>query len=220
LNLISNITNKNYPQEQNFLPIFNIDIKNTHFSKKLLKENYLIIAPFGGKNKFSEMPTRCWPYFQELFIKIEQELPQYKIYLTGSKEEQKAMAKLISQDCKKIINLAGKLNFDELGLLLKNAKLFLGNDSFPLFMAVSQNIPIIGLFGPTDAKKIIAQYPKARFIQGKTKCSPCYNPILATKSLAYHCPYSAECMKSIKVNDVLKLLRGILGDKIKFNSKI
>ena len=54
----------------------------------------------------------------------------------------------------RIINLAGQLTIAQFAELVGRAKLLLSGDSFPMHVACAKRIPLVALFGPTDAARI------------------------------------------------------------------
>jgi len=204
LALVSLLINDNVDTTQ-YLPEF---IPNESIDPIIqLETSYIVIAPFGGANSFSQMPTRKWGKYQQLISDLLIKYPSYIIYVVGSAEEE--------------INLNVLAQFDDrvrgytksihhLAYLLQKAALFIGNDSFPLFMAVSQQCPSIGIFGPTDAQLIVSDYKNLKYIQAEVSCSPCYNPLDGNASIAYNCPFNTRCMEKISVTNILELASKII----------
>lgn len=174
---------------------------------------FIVLAPAGGKNAYSEMPSRRWPYFKTLITHLRKQAPNHKLLLVGGKDERAGIEEVVGKQDHHILNAAGLLNSHDLGIVLQSAALFIGNDSFPLFMACSQNVPSIGLFGPTDASLIMPNTSNAYSLQSDIFCSPCYDPIHHQKSLAYHCPYTYKCMRTLSPEAVLKKALDILEAK-------
>ena len=127
-----------------------------------LDTSYIVIAPFGGANSFSQMPTRKWGKYQKLISDLLIKYPSYIIYVVGSAEEKINLNDLAQFDNRVKVY---KKSIHHLAYLLQKAALFIGNDSFPLFMAVSQQCPSIGIFGPTDAQLIVSDYKNLQYIQ-------------------------------------------------------
>ena len=73
-----------------------------------------------------------------------------------------------------IVNLAGKTNLVDLCQLLKRASLFVGVDSGIMHLASSLDIPVVGIFGPTDPSLVGPQNKKSVVVQKKEmECVPC-----------------------------------------------
>jgi ADP-heptose:LPS heptosyltransferase len=75
-------------------------------------------------------------------------------------------------DC--VVNLAGTTNLVGLCQLLKRASLFVGVDSGIMHLASSLDIPVVGIFGPTDPSQVGPQNKKSVVVQRKEmECVPC-----------------------------------------------
>ena len=73
-----------------------------------------------------------------------------------------------------IVNLAGKTKLMDLCDLLRRASLFVGVDSGIMHLASSLDIPVVGIFGPTDPSQVGPQNKKSVVVQKKEmECVPC-----------------------------------------------
>jgi heptosyltransferase II len=73
-----------------------------------------------------------------------------------------------------LVDLAGKTSLRELSAILKRARLFVGNDSGILHMASALDIPVVGIYGPTDLKYTGPQNTRSAVVRTQMKCAPCY----------------------------------------------
>ncbi len=101
----------------------------------------------------------------------------------------------------------GRVSLGELGALLKKCALFLTTDSGPMHVGVSQNVPIVTMFGaspvpgfyPYDAKDVLIKTPEP--------CHPCG---------IHECPKQGAdnmaCMKRITVDIVMRYVRELLAE--------
>ena len=148
---------------------------------------YIVVAPFGGENRYSSMPARVWPGYQALIRLLIEFHPNHQIVLTGGPSDRDSLEMLGGFFGEQVGVFQG--SFDELAVLLESALCFIGNDSFPLFMAIATKCKAFAIFGPTDSERIVGPYNDVFFLQSDVSCSPCYNPLDGLKR-AYHCPYS------------------------------
>ncbi|QTR48841.1 putative lipopolysaccharide heptosyltransferase III [Candidatus Thiothrix anitrata] len=76
-----------------------------------------------------------------------------KVILTSSDDmiEKNEIYKILALCESKPINLAGQLSLTSLACLSSKAAFFIGVDSAPMHMAAAVNIPVIALFGNSDA---------------------------------------------------------------------
>ncbi|WP_254634003.1 glycosyltransferase family 9 protein [Mesorhizobium sp. GbtcB19] len=70
--------------------------------------------------------------------------------LVGGPDEAEANDKIMSLVRTPVVNLVGALSLETLLALLKEARLFLGNESGPMHMAAATGTPVVGLFGLTN----------------------------------------------------------------------
>lgn len=115
------------------------------------------------------------------------------------------IAQMQHRDSDRVKIFTGKLSLGELGAMLKKCALFLTTDSGPMHVGVSQNVPVVTMFGaspvpgfyPYDAKDVLIKTPEP--------CHPCG---------IHECPKKGEdnmaCMKKITVDIVMKYVWELL----------
>jgi lipopolysaccharide heptosyltransferase II len=105
-----------------------------------------------------------------------------------------------AEEIKKVLGeealLAPKTSLGELSGLLGLCNLIIANDSGPMHIAAAMEIPIIGLFGPTNPNGHRPYSSNSDYvIKSDLHCIICNKLI---------CPYDHECMKQLSVNDILE----------------
>ncbi len=73
-----------------------------------------------------------------------------------------------------IVDLTGKTSLIETANLFSKAKLFIGNDTGPMHIALAAKCPTIGIFGPTSAKILFPNKKNSFAFQVKNNEWPCY----------------------------------------------
>lgn len=129
----------------------NYNVKKEEIFKKYITRSKNIIAIAPGAN----WKAKEWP--KENFLLLLKNLQSNHIFknhnfiLLGSKNESE-IGNFIKLNSKKknIINLIGLPSLIEIYFLLKECKLFVGNDSGLMHLAAVSGVPTIGLFGPSD----------------------------------------------------------------------
>ena len=99
------------------------------------------------------------------------------------------------------INLAGASSLLELAALLKKASLMISNDSGPMHLAAALGTPVIGLFGPTDPRRVGPYGVGHVALRKDVDCSRCSRRA---------CVHDAACVKAIGVDEVSAAARAIL----------
>ncbi|RWK23409.1 MAG: glycosyltransferase family 9 protein [Mesorhizobium sp.] len=72
------------------------------------------------------------------------------VVLVGGPDENEATDKIVAAAKTPVVNLVGALSLETLLALLKEARLFVGNESGPMHMAAAAGTPVVGLFGLTS----------------------------------------------------------------------
>ena len=99
-----------------------------------------------------------WPRnrYRNLILKLSSSnlFRNSKFILLGSVNEAKNAEEIKNFFLKnEVINLSGKIKLNEVYLIMKESKLFIGNDSGLMHLAAASGIPTVGLFGPSDIKQ-------------------------------------------------------------------
>jgi ADP-heptose:LPS heptosyltransferase len=128
---------------------------------------FIVIHP-GAKDRFKQWPP-------EHFIDLGQRLVDSggcRILITGSKEEEELVKTIASQipGAEPVLSLS----VTQLAALFKRVRLFIGNDTGPMHVALSQHIPTIGLFSPTQPARC-GPYQRSNglAIAKPPACTPC-----------------------------------------------
>ena len=72
-----------------------------------------------------------------------------EIVLVGGPDEREIADRIVAETTSPVVNLVGTLSLETLLAVLKQARLFLGNESGPMHMAAAAGVPVVGLFGLT-----------------------------------------------------------------------
>ena len=112
--------------------------------------NYVVVHPGGNWD------LKRWPagYFAEWIRLFLDKNPSRKVVLCGTPPEN-YLAEEIRKSVRseRLVSLCGKTSLDALALLIQKARFLLSNDSGPIHLAASQKTPIVGLYGPTSARR-------------------------------------------------------------------
>ena len=177
---------------------------------KIWQENFAADKKVVAFNIGASWETKRWidAYFAQC---ADQLLAKgYGVAFFGGPIDTEMVAKCISKmqhkDSDAIKVFTGKLTLGELGAMLKKCALFLTTDSGPMHVGVSQNVPVVTMFGaspvpgfyPYDARDVLVKTPEP--------CHPCG---------IHQCPLEGErnmaCMKNIPVDVVMKYVWELLG---------
>ena len=184
---------------------FNINIsENNEVLKKfgLVKDQYIILQTGSGHHFKNENDMRQWPqeYYKELTKKIKSINPFIPVIQIGE-----AFQKNIEYTD---INLIGKTSFNEMLILLKNARLLISQEGgIPILRHFVSQKPSCVFFGPTD--KNFYGFKENINISPKISCecewltSNWYQKCIKRNS-------SVSCLWSIKPDNVIEKIRQYL----------
>jgi heptosyltransferase-3 len=181
-----------------------------------LSESFVVIHPT-PLTAYKRWPLANWVELIESLSKTHQ------IVLSGApiaqdRELNQAIIDLLSDTAKRnILNLDGHLKLDQLGTVLRQAKLYIGVDTSVTHLAASCNTPTITLFGATPPTNFgpwpngfIGKQPyalKARsqkvgnvtILQGPGDCVPCRKAGCEDRADS-----RSDCLINLPVNSVLE----------------
>jgi len=149
-----------------------------------------------GINPGAFKQSKRWPEprYAELSDILIREF-KVKVMIFQGPGEDEIVGRVVSLMREKAI--IAKTGIKELAALCRRCKLFVGNDTGPMHVAVASGTPVIALFGPADPQKSRPWGRDRVVIKKDLPCSPCSRRIC--KELT--------CMKSITVEDVLQAVQ-------------
>ncbi len=155
--------------------------------------DYVILNPGGGW-----VPKRWAPEkFGALAAAIAKEWKLPTLVIWGPGEEE--LAQRIVDTSEGSAKLAPATGIRGVIPYIRRARLFVSGDTGPMHLASAVGVPVVGIFGPTDAARNGPFGPNDAVIWKDVDCGPCYKR---------RCPgYGNVCMTSIELEDVLAAVR-------------
>jgi lipopolysaccharide heptosyltransferase I len=139
--------------------------------------------------------TKRW--FPEKWIEL-----MAKVHLSGAfpvllwgNEEEMRLAKTVAE--KTGVKVAPFLSIKEVIALLRLASLVVSGDTFALQAACALDVPVVGLFGPTNPRRNGPFRERDKVIFKKRDCCPCYK----------HKCSNLECLQAISAEEVAAAAR-------------
>ncbi|MFQ6041384.1 MAG: glycosyltransferase family 9 protein [Candidatus Poribacteria bacterium] len=174
---------------------FNVPSESQIWAKDLLSELGMEISkPIVAIHPGSPVPLKRWP--AERFAKLADILIERKmqVLFLGGRAEKQLVEEIRAQMRYNSVNIAGRTNLQQLGAVLQNCQLFIGNDSGPMHIAAAVGARVIGLFGPSSPRRFGPFGDKCTAIRKKSDCPPC---------MKERCRFGGEgCIVEISVADV------------------
>lgn len=156
---------------------------------------------------------RRWPL--ERFAALVSALcarPGVQPVLTGAPHEAPYVAQLVDRlppDARaRVLNLAGKLGFDEFIASMDLYDFLITGDSGPLHLAYAQGLDTISLWGVTRPSFYGPIVGNHSTFYDQLPCSPCLN--MFTSEVGQWCDHRADCMRRIETASVLETVDAYL----------
>ena len=169
-----------------------------------LPQRFVVISPGASQRR----QTKTWreDYFSRLIGLLWQEHGLTPV-LVGSAENGEANKRIIQTAVEREgasnaapLDLSGKIGLRVLCAVLKRACLFVGIDSGVMHLASAVDIPVVGLFGPTDPYYVGPQNPRSRVVRSNMDCVPCF-----LKKCSH-----VNCMQHLSVDQVMRACNQML----------
>jgi heptosyltransferase-2 len=166
---------------------------------------YVVISP--GTSVRRRMKAWGEEKFADVMIALKKRYDLNPVLVGGedSKEVNDKIVEILRhndahQKVDDVENLAGRMDLKDLCYLLRDADLFVGVDSGIMHLASSFDIPVVGIFGPTDSFYVGPQGARSTVAREEMECAPCY---------LKGCEERA-CMERLEVNKVLEACERVL----------
>lgn len=99
-------------------------------------------------------------------------------------------------------SLINRLTLEESAAVIESSQLFVGIDSGLLHIAAALRTPCVGIWGPTSPGLRLPPEDAKRSVVSRINCQGCHHRIPRIH-WETGCPYNAQCMKEIAVEEVL-----------------
>jgi ADP-heptose:LPS heptosyltransferase len=150
----------------------------------------------------SYVPTREWPgpFFSQLIDLLVQQLGARVCLLWGPGEEAKVQAIAAAAATKPLLHPRWELS--HIAALLDRADLFIGNDSAPKHIAVSQGTPTLSITGAQSHINWVSPDAQHQAVFAGLPCQPCFQ---------HHCgpPLNTACLRNLSVDTVFNAVQGL-----------
>jgi ADP-heptose:LPS heptosyltransferase/O-antigen ligase len=174
----------------------------------------------------SMWPYKQWPlaHFQALVAGLLADGRQVLLTGSGSARDQECVAALRDvAPAPRLLDLSGKLDFNELAGVLAQAALYIGPDTSVSHLAAATGVPVLAIFGPTNPQRwapwpagphaqalfarsaAVQQAGNVTIVQGRQSCVPCSRAGCEDRRDS-----RSDCLQSITPAQVLREARRLL----------
>jgi len=191
--------------KQTYFPITEeavINIKKMLEAKSIDANQKLIVI-----HPSASCVSKRWPleYFSQLIKLLNENLP-HKLVIISSAEEKDDLNRLFHDHL--LVDFRGRCTISEIGALIKRSSLFISNDSGPVHIAASLNVPVISIFGRNNPG-----LSPLRWKPLGLRSIYLHKPAGCLKCQAHQCTKKFLCLRSIKAKEVyllaLNMISGI-----------
>ena len=164
-----------------------------------VRKPYIVVHPFSG------WEFRSWPLgeFAVLAEKILDKTEREVVFVCRSVEAAQLEPLQLHLEGRRGAHFFPSGDILDTAALIRDADLFIGNDSGPLHLAALLGVPVIGLFGPASPEHTAPRNAAGTFLYHKVSCSPCTQT---------RCTMPANsCMRRITVDEVSDAAMRLLG---------
>jgi len=150
----------------------------------------VVICP-GARSELKRWPADRFAAVADSLIEHE----NVTVLLSGEPDEAPIIDEIRHAMRHQAMSMVGRLTIRQTAALMSRARLVITNDSASLHVACAMHVPVLALFGPTDAKKYGPTGPQDRVIRRRLFCAPCEQAL---------CRFNHECLRFIGVDEVIE----------------
>ncbi len=169
--------------------------------KKLVqgKDKIIMLNPGAG------WPTKRWP--AKNFLRLADKLTKHsnanaKVIMSWGPQEKEIIENIKTSTNNSIIVMP-QSSIKQLAAIIKSCDLFVGSDTGPTHLAAALEVPVVGLYGPSDPERNGPYGTKNIIIQKDIPCISCWKRKCA----------KIDCMKNISVDEVFEACIKLLGTR-------
>ncbi|MHB1926966.1 MAG: glycosyltransferase family 9 protein [Leptospirillum sp.] len=135
------------------------------------KSGFLVMHP-GAKRAIKRWPSL---YYSELIERLHRKYPKMPVVLIAGKKERSLLEEIADRTTADPVLLAGKIAIDLLPLFFRRTRLYIGNDSGPLHLAVLAGTTTISIFGSSNPERTgpFGFEGDHAVLRDPVECSPC-----------------------------------------------
>ena len=164
-------------------------------------------SDYGGQSWQGRLKRWSEENFAALCDRLIEEKNAYVVLFGGKNElELKNRVKALAVRGDKVF-LAHTFTLAQAAALIGRSRLFISNDSGLMHIAAFMNVPVLGIFGPTNYRRTAPCGEKSFYIRSEADCAPCLKYPFGSTGSKLKCREGFKCFDGIGVEDVMQFLR-------------
>lgn len=96
-----------------------------------------------------------------------------RFVIVGGADDREAAAAVAAAVPGRAINVAGEFDLYDVAALFRLCRLLISNDSGPMHVGAAVGVPVLALFGPTDAERYGPRGGRHTILWARRDCNPC-----------------------------------------------
>jgi lipopolysaccharide heptosyltransferase II len=158
---------------------------------------------------YKNMTKKCWDKdnFVQLISQIGKQYPEARFLIFSGPADHETN-KYIMEHMDGRVVLVRESNLCHAVALLERCRAFVSNDSGVMHLAAAVGVPVVGLFGPTDWRRLHPWTPQHAIVRTDLPCMPCFyyssRPLRCVANINY------ACMREISVDEVFNAVQTLL----------
>lgn len=128
-----------------------------------------------------------------------------EIIIVGSSEETPTAIRIAEMMTNKPKILTGRTTLRQLASIIKKCSLFVSSDGGPMHIAAAMEVPVVGIFGPTDWVSHAPYGKMCRVVKSDMACAPCHK----AHGEGVKC-INQECLKSISIDSIMQAISSLI----------
>lgn len=168
---------------------------------------WVSVHPGGGVNPGSTLTGKRWApaRFAELIARLR--AAGHPVLLVGSPHD--ALPPVADPPgAAPLLDLTGRTTLGQLGAALARCRLFVGNDTGPMHLAVAVGVPVVAVFGPSRPAWYRPFTDRARVVYHGEACAACS----FRGGLVARCMNGFRCMDLATVDEVWRACQDLLAE--------
>jgi heptosyltransferase-2 len=158
---------------------------------------------------FKNMHRKCWDKnnFIALIGRLQQWHPDARhLIFSGPADEE--VNQYISAHLDGRVLVIRESNLRHVAAVLRRCRVMISNDSGLLHLAAAIGVPLVGLYGPTDWRRLHPWTDRHVIVRRDLPCMPCFyyssRPLSCVANIDY------ACMRDISVDEVFDTIQNLL----------
>jgi ADP-heptose:LPS heptosyltransferase len=152
---------------------------------------------------------RVWP--ERKYIDLIKEIihsHKAKVIILGQRITNGSLSEFLANtEDPRVISAIGKTTLSQSAALINLSRVFIGNDTGLLHVALALKKPCVAIFGSTAPEQVIPHVDFCVPLHAGVECSPCFvhQPVPD-----FVCRNNIKCLESISVEDVMRSIQSLL----------